>query len=96
MANPRLKDKYQKEIVPALKEKFAYKSVMQVPKLTKISINKGIGAAVADKKLVDVGVEELTTITGQKAVATKSKKAISNFKLREQMPIGACTNSLTA
>ena len=62
---------------------------MQVPKITKICINKGIGAAVADKKLVDVGVEELTTITGQKAVATKSKKAISNFKLRENMPIGA-------
>ncbi len=89
MANPRLKEKYQKEIVPALKEKFAYKSIMQVPKLTKISINKGIGAAVADKKLVDVGVEELTTISGQKAVATMSKKSISNFKLREDMPIGA-------
>jgi large subunit ribosomal protein L5 len=89
MANPRLKEKYQKEIVPALKEKFAYKSIMQVPKLTKISINKGIGAAVADKKLVDVGVEELTIISGQKAVPTMSKKAISNFKLREDMPIGA-------
>lgn len=89
MASPRLKEKYQKEIVPALKEKFAYKSIMQVPKLTKISINKGIGAAVADKKLVDVGVEELTTISGQKAVPTISKKAISNFKLREDMPIGA-------
>lgn len=89
MASPRLKEKYQKEIVPALKAKFAYKSIMQVPKLTKISINKGIGAAVADKKLVDVGVEELTTISGQKAVPTMSKKAISNFKLREDMPIGA-------
>lgn len=89
MANPRLKDKYQSEIVPALKEKFQYSSVMQVPKLEKICINKGIGAAVADKKLVDIGIEELTTISGQKAVATKSKKAISNFKLREDMPIGA-------
>jgi large subunit ribosomal protein L5 len=75
--------------VPALKEKFQYKNVMQVPKLTKISINKGIGAAVSDKKLVDIGVEELTTITGQKAVATIAKKSVSNFKLREGMPIGA-------
>lgn len=89
MASPRLKDKYRKEIVPALKEKFQYSSVMEVPKLTKISINKGIGAAVADKKLIDVGVEELTQITGQKAVQTKAKKSISNFKLREEMPIGA-------
>ncbi|MFZ1807576.1 MAG: 50S ribosomal protein L5 [Cyclobacteriaceae bacterium] len=89
MATPRLKDKYLNEIAPSLKDKFQYKSIMQVPKMTKICINKGIGAAVADKKLVDVGVEELTTITGQKAVATKSKKAISNFKLREDMPIGA-------
>jgi large subunit ribosomal protein L5 len=89
MATPRLKDKYLTEVVPALKGKFQYKSVMQVPKITKICINKGIGAAVADKKLVDVGVDELTQITGQKAVPTKSKKAISNFKLRENMPIGA-------
>ena len=89
MANPRLKDKYLEEIVPALKEKFQYKSVMQVPKIEKISINKGIGAAVADKKLIDQGVEELSTITGQKAVATKAKKSVSNFKLREEMPIGA-------
>ncbi|MGB3466225.1 MAG: 50S ribosomal protein L5 [Cyclobacteriaceae bacterium] len=89
MANPRLKDKYRDEIVSSLKEHFQYKSVMQVPKLTKISINKGIGAAVADKKLVDVGVEELTTISGQKAVPTKAKNSISNFKLREGMPIGA-------
>ena len=89
MANPRLKDKYNDEIVPALKERFEYKSVMQVPKLKKISINKGIGAAVADKKLVDVGVEELTIISGQKAVPTKAKNSISNFKLREGMPIGA-------
>jgi len=89
MASPRLKEKYQKEIVPALKDKFEYSSVMQVPKLTKIAINKGIGAAVADKKLVDVGLEELTQITGQKAVATIAKKSVSNFKLREGMPIGA-------
>lgn len=89
MARPRLKEKYIQEIAPALKEKFQYKSVMQVPKLVKISINKGIGAAVADKKLVDVGVEEITTIAGQKAVATIAKTSISNFKLREGMPIGA-------
>lgn len=89
MANPRLKNKYLEEIVPALKEKFQYKSVMQVPKLTKISINKGIGAAVSDKKLVDVGVDELSVISGQKAVATIAKNSISNFKLREGMPIGA-------
>ncbi|UXP32807.1 50S ribosomal protein L5 [Reichenbachiella agarivorans] len=89
MANPRLRTKYTEEIVPALKEKFQYKSVMQVPKIEKISINRGIGDAVSDKKLVDHGVAELTQITGQKAVATLSKKAISNFKLREDMPIGA-------
>ena len=88
MATPRLKDKYNKEIVPALKQKFSYKSVMQVPKIEKICINKGMGLAVTDKKLIDVAVEEITTITGQKAVATKSKKAISNFKLRENQPIG--------
>lgn len=89
MATPRLKDTYLKEIVPSLREKFNYSSIMQVPKITKVCINKGIGIAVTDKKLVDVGVEELTTITGQKAVPTKSKKAVSNFKLREDMPIGA-------
>lgn len=89
MATPRLKEKYVSEIVSQLKGKFQYKSSMQVPRLTKIVINKGIGAAVADKKLVDTGVEELSLITGQKAVATISKKAVSNFKLRENMPIGA-------
>lgn len=88
MATPRLKEKYVKEIVPALKDKFQYSSVMQVPKIEKISINKGMGIAVTDKKLIDVALEEITAITGQKAVATKSKKAISNFKLREDMPIG--------
>ena len=89
MANPRKKDTYVKEVVPALMEKFQYSSVMQVPKLSKIVLNKGIGAVVADKKLVDQGVEELSLITGQRAVATKSKIAVSNFKLRENMPIGA-------
>lgn len=89
MHKPRLKEKYQKEIVPALMDKFQYKSVMQVPKLLKISVNKGVGTAVADKKLVDVAIDELTTIAGQKAVATIAKQSISNFKLREGMPIGA-------
>jgi large subunit ribosomal protein L5 len=89
MAIPRLKDKYISEIIPLLKEKFQYKSVMQVPKVVKIAINRGIGDAVSDKKLVDVGVSELTTVTGQQAVATIAKKSVSNFKLREGMPIGA-------
>jgi len=89
MATPRLKDIYQKKVVAGLMEKFQYKSIMEVPRIAKIALNKGIGAAVADKKLVDVGVDELSQITGQKAVATKSKNAISNFKLRENMPIGA-------
>lgn len=89
MANPRAKDQYTTTIVPELMDKFQYRSVMQVPKLTKIVVNKGIGAAVADKKLVDQGVEELSLITGQRAVATKAKVSISNFKLREGMPIGA-------
>ncbi|KOF03555.1 50S ribosomal protein L5 [Roseivirga seohaensis] len=89
MANPRLKDTYINDITPAMMKRFEYTSIMQVPKITKIVVNKGIGAAVADKKLVDVGVEELTTITGQKAVATIAKNSISNFKLREGMPIGA-------
>ncbi|MBL7850183.1 MAG: 50S ribosomal protein L5 [Cyclobacteriaceae bacterium] len=88
MATPRLKEKYTQEIVPALKQKFQYKSIMQVPRITKICVNKGIGAAVADKKLIDVGVEEITSITGQKAVPTRSKKDISNFKLRADIPIG--------
>ena len=89
MAIPRLKNKYIVEIIPLLKEKFQYKSVMQVPKVVKIAINRGIGDAVSDKKLVDVGVSELTTVTGQLAVATIAKKSVSNFKLREGMPIGA-------
>lgn len=89
MSNPRIKEKYLNEVIPALMEKFQYKSIMQVPKITKVAINKGIGAATADKKLVDVGVEELTIISGQKAVPTIAKKSVSNFKLREGMPIGA-------
>jgi len=89
MANPRIKLKYLNDIVPALKDKFQYSSIMQVPMFTKIVINKGIGAAVADKKLVDQGVEELSLITGQRAVSTKAKVSVSNFKLREGMPIGA-------
>lgn len=86
--SPRLKDKYIKEIVPNLTEQFKYTTVMQVPRLLKISVNQGLGTAIADKKLIDAGVNELTSITGQKAVATKSKKDISNFKLRKGMPIG--------
>ena len=89
MALSRLKKKYVEEIVPDLMERLHYKSVMQVPKIKKISINQGLGAAVNDKKLVQAGVDELTLITGQKAVTTKAKKSISNFKLREDMPIGA-------
>jgi large subunit ribosomal protein L5 len=89
MYTPRLKEQYLKQVVPALKEKFAYGNVMQVPKLTKICLNQGVGAAVADKKLVDQAVEEMSTIAGQRAVSTKSKKAISNFKLRENLPIGS-------
>jgi large subunit ribosomal protein L5 len=85
---PRLKSKYKEEIVSALKEKFQYKSVMQVPRLEKIAINQGVGAAVTDKKLIDNSIKEMTTITGQQAISTKSKKDISNFKLRKGMPIG--------
>ncbi|HVF97785.1 MAG TPA: 50S ribosomal protein L5 [Flavisolibacter sp.] len=86
---PRLKIKYKDEVVPSLKKRFNYKSVMEVPRLEKIAINRGVNGAVNDKKLVDVALEELSTITGQKAVATNSKKDISNFKLRKHMPIGA-------
>ena len=89
MAISRLKKMYSDEIVPNLMEKLKYKSVMQVPKIKKISINQGLGAAVNDKKLIQAGVDELTLIAGQKAVATRAKKSISNFKLREGMPIGA-------
>src|SRR5437868_260564 len=86
---PRLADRYKKDVVPALVKKFGYTSMMQAPKLEKICVNRGVNGAVTDKKLVDVALEELTTITGQKAVATMSKKDISNFKLRKNMPIGA-------
>ena len=85
---PRLREKFESELVAKLKEKHGYKNVMQIPRLTKICLNQGVGAGVADKKLVDTAIEEMTTIAGQKAVATFSRKAISNFKLREDMPIG--------
>jgi large subunit ribosomal protein L5 len=87
--SPRLADKYSKDVIPALMKKFAYKTVMQAPKLEKICINRGVNGAVNDKKLIDVAIGELEQITGQKAVATYSKKDISNFKLRKGMPIGA-------
>ncbi len=86
--SPRLKSKYHAEIAPALKEQFSYKSSMEIPRLVKISLNQGLGQAITDKKMIDQGVEEMTMITGQRAVATKSKKDISNFKLRKGMPIG--------
>ena len=89
MYTPRLRSKYSEEIVGNLQEKFAYKSIMQVPKLLKICLNQGLGDAVTDKKMVEQACDEMTLITGQKAVATKSKKDISNFKLRKGMPIGA-------
>jgi large subunit ribosomal protein L5 len=85
---PRLKEKYAKDVVPALKKQFEYKSSMQVPRLRKICINQGIGSAVSDKKLIDSALTDMATITGQKAMATKSKKDISNFKLRKGVPIG--------
>jgi large subunit ribosomal protein L5 len=88
MYTPRYKNKYKDEVVPALKAKFNYSSVMQVPKLEKIVINQGVGIAVSDKKLIDNAVKEMTTITGQKAVATLSKKDISNFKVRKGVAIG--------
>ena len=88
MNNARLRKKYIDKIVPVLKEKLQYKSLMQVPKIKKISINQGLGASVNDKKLIQYGIDELSLITGQKAVATKAKASISNFKLREGMPIG--------
>jgi len=85
---PRLKNKYKDEVVQSLMKRFSYKSVMQVPRLEKIAINRGVNGAVNDKKLIDIAIDELTTISGQKAVATMSKKDISNFKLRKNMPIG--------
>ena len=85
---PRLKQEYKKKVVSALTQEFGYKNIMQVPKLKKIVISKGVGAAVADKKLIDHAVEEISTISGQKAVATISKKDVASFKLRRGMPIG--------
>jgi large subunit ribosomal protein L5 len=85
---PNLKKKYTDEVIPNLQKEFGYKSIMQVPRLEKIVINQGVGAAVADKKLLDIALKEVTDIAGQKAVATMSKKDISNFKLRKKMPIG--------
>ncbi|MBE7176431.1 MAG: 50S ribosomal protein L5 [Mucilaginibacter polytrichastri] len=85
---PRLKQKYKEDIVSNLKNKFQYKSSMQVPRLEKIAINQGIGAATTDKKLIEGAIAELSTITGQQAVQAKSKKDISNFKLRKGMPVG--------
>ncbi|GBU07852.1 50S ribosomal subunit protein L5 [Bacteroidales bacterium] len=89
MSRANLKKDYQEKIVPVLMKEFSYTSVMQVPVLEKIVINQGLGIAVADKKLIDVAIAEMTTIAGQKAIATISKKDISNFKLRKKMPIGA-------
>ena len=85
---PRLRTKYFEEIVPALTKQFDYKNSMEVPKIQKISVNQGLGQAIVDKKLIDTGIEELSMITGQRAVSTKSKKDISNFKVRKGMPIG--------
>jgi large subunit ribosomal protein L5 len=87
--SPRLKEEYKTRVVTALTDEFGYKNIMQVPKLERIVVSQGIGAAVADKKLIDYGIEEMTTITGQRAIATISKKDVANFKLRKGMPIGA-------
>jgi len=89
MYTPRLKEKYKNEVVPAMAKQFNYKSVMQVPKITKIVLNQGLGSAVADKRLIENAINEMTMIAGQKAVATKAKKDISNFKLRKGINIGA-------
>ena len=86
---PRLKEEYKSRVIEALKEEFGYSNVMQVPKLERIVVSRGVGAAVADKKLLEYAVDELTNITGQKAVATISKKDVANFKLRKGVPIGA-------
>ena len=85
---PRLQEKYEKEVVPALMEKFGYKSIMEVPKLEKIVINMGVGDATTNSKLLDAAIKDMEIITGQKPIATKSKKAIAGFKLREDQPIG--------
>lgn len=85
---PRMQSKYSQEVVPALMKKFGYKSIMQCPRLVKICLNQGVKGAVADKKLIDNAIDEMSNISGQRAVATLSKKDISNFKLRKHMPIG--------
>jgi large subunit ribosomal protein L5 len=85
---PRLKEKFENEVVPALREKFGYKSIMQVPKIEKIVVNMGVGDAKDNSKLLDAAVKDLTTIVGQKAIVTRSKKSISNFKIRQGMAIG--------
>ena len=89
MNTASLKQEYAERIAPALREKFNYSSPMQIPRLKKIVVNEGLGVATADKKIIDVAVNELTLITGQKAVATVSKKDVAQFKLRKKMPIGA-------
>ncbi len=86
---PRLKEHYKSNVLPSLQSEFDYKSVMQVPKLLKICINQGVGNATGDKKLIEHAVTDMTMIAGQKAVATYARKSVSNFKLREGMPIGA-------
>ncbi|WP_421949287.1 50S ribosomal protein L5 [Phaeodactylibacter xiamenensis] len=86
---PRLKKKYREEVVPALMEQFQYSSIMEVPRIVKVSLNQGVGDATQDKKLVDNAVEEMSIIAGQRAVSTKARKSVSNFKLRDGMPIGA-------
>ena len=92
MTTTSLKQDYRERIVPALMKEFSYTTVMQVPKLEKIVLNQGLGIATADKKIIDTAIAEMTAITGQKAIATYSKKDISNFKLRKKMPIGVCVS----
>ena len=88
---PRLKEKYKKEIVPKLMKELSYSNLMQVPKIEKICLSQGVGAAVSDKKMIDSAAEEMTKIAGQKSMITKSKKDVANFKLRKGMPIGVKT-----
>ena len=87
--SPRLKDKYAKEVVPALTKEFGYKNVMAVPRVEKVAVNMGLGEATANAKIIDVGADELARITGQKPVTTRAKKSIAQFKVRQGMPIGA-------
>ena len=91
----RFQKKYLEEVVPALTKEFGYKTTMEVPRITKITLNMGVGDAVTDKKLVDHAVEDLTKISGQKPVVTKTRKAIANFKIRENMPIGCMVTLLS-